>query len=299
MKKSWGLALLWLILLVSSCSQPAALTTSDAFANDPYIPYVTALETVVLKAMYPRAWHHFGSGSGAIFSSSQAFVESGQVGDLDNEAGIILETAGASVFGNGSPTEILNALLAQQNDLQRATVASPLTVAGYPGATAIAHQLANDKDYLVIFTFIVVDERIILLLSTGPGNDQEAIINTNQLFVDSIKIYTLAEINYIDQEITYGQSVTTVVQAGELAGVYFNGTAGEVVDLSVVATEEEMDLTVSIFGSDGAPVTPTLFGGVTAIEGLQLRETTPYFVGIENLGDVAGQIQFKVTLQGQ
>ena len=42
-----------------------------------------------------------------------------------------------------------------------------------------------------------------------------------------------------------------------------------------------------------------LFGGVTAIEGLQLRETTPYFVGIENLGDVAGQIQFKVTLQGQ
>ena len=298
MRKFWGRTLLFLIVLMSGCNEPAAQTTSDAFENDPYIPYVTALETVVFKALYPREWHHFGSGSGALFSSSQAFVESGQVSDLGNEAGIVLETAGASVFGPGSPTEILNALLAQQNDLQRATVASPIIVAGYSGATAIAHQLENDTDYLVIFTFIVVDERIILLLSTGPGNDQEAIINTNQFFVDSIEIYTLSEINYIDQEITYGQEVRTVVRPGELAGVYFNGTAGDVVDLSVVPAVEGMDLTVSILGSEGAPVTPTRFGGVTAIEGLQLPETTPYFVGIENIGDVAGEIQFKVTKQG-
>ena len=296
MKKLWGLILFSIWLLLASCSQPEAATTTDAFETDPYIYYVTALETVVFSAKYPREWQAFGSGSGALFSNSQTFIESGLIEELGDSAAIVLETAGTAAFGSGTPVEILAALLQQQNDLERATAASPLTIAGYPAATAIAHRLDNETDYLVIFTFIIVDERIILLLSTAPSAAQTEIADINQTFVNSIQIHALQEINYIDQEISYGQGVRAVAQPGELTGIYFNGSAGEVVDLAVSPTDEDAKLTISILGSEGSPITATRFGGVTAVQGLELPETTPYFVAVANVGSQATEIQFLVKL---
>lgn len=292
--KRWGLLLLGVLLLVVSCGRDEAITSTDVFLNDPLIPYVTGLDEIILTALYPRDWHTFGSAGGAILSSSQAFVDSGVADDLGNGAAIVIETASTNLLGSDNPTQILTNLLQQQTGLERVTAISPLTVDGWPAATANAHRTVAATDYLVIFTFITIQDQVILLLSTAPNTDQAVIANVNETFVDSVEIFTPATINYLENEVAYGQKVRAMAIPDAMTGVYFTGKANEVINVTVKPLDDDLDMVVTVLGGEGAPITQTIFGGVTRMEGLTLPETSSYFVAIRGRDGTSGEFELRI-----
>ncbi len=294
--KRLGLLFLGILWAVVGCGRNEAVTSTDAFLNDPFIPYVTGLNEMILTALYPREWHTFGSASGAILSSSQAFIDSGATDDLGDGAAIVIETTSTNLLGSDNPTQILTDLLQQQTGLERVTAVSPMMVDEWPAATANAHRIVGEADYLVIFTFITVQDQVILLLSTAPNAQQAEIATVNETFVDSIEIFTPATINYLEDEVVYGQKVQAMALPGGITGVFFNGQANEVVNVMVEPLDDDLALEVSILGGEGAPITATIFGGVTSMEGVTLPETSPYFVAVRGRDGTSGEFELRIEL---